>query len=408
MFVEEYPRLRPLEAIPDPEHQRVILRDPTQLAAGVLVVRPRDLALITLLDGSRSRVQIQTDYARQSGGQILVSADLEALLDELGRGGFLDGPAFESYYAGLVQEYLASPHRPLRDLNGYGAPAARLPAYLDQALAEAECATRGAASRKLRGIVTPHLDFPRGRNCYAEGYASLKASGWRPRRVVILGTNHFGRSRSVVATTRDFETPWGIVPTDREFLERLQNECAGSLYPYELDHLREHSIELQVTWLHHVLGDGFSLVPVLCPDPSTRRGTRPGDPGGVDLREFSQALGRLVRDDPGSTLLVASADLSHVGGYFGDETALDSEFLKKVRGGDEAALSWVDRNDPEGFRAHMAATGNPTRVCSVGCLYSLMTALGPSVHAKRLRYHQAVTVEIENAVTCAAYTFAEE
>ncbi len=406
MFVEEYPRLRPLEAVPDPKNHRVILRDPTQLAAGMLVVGLRDLALITLLDGSRSRVQIQAEYARQTG-QLLVTADLEALLAQLGQGGFLDGAAFETYYAELVEEYLAKPYRPLRDLNGYGAPAERLPDYLDGALAEAELGSRFGVGRRPYAIVTPHLDFPRGRSCYAEGYAALRSSGWKPRRVVILGTNHFGRSRSLVATTRDFETPWGIVPTDRAFLELLQAECTGSLFPYELDHLREHSIELQVTWLHHVLGNGFAIVPVLCPDPSAPRGTRPGDPNGVDLREFSHALGRLIRDDPESTLIVASADLSHVGGYFGDETALDEGFLGEVRSGDEAALSWVDRNDPEGFRAHMASTGNPTRVCSVGCLYALMTALGSSIRAERLRYHQAVTPELENAVTCAAYAFGE-
>ena len=55
--------------------------------------------------------------------------------------------------------------------------------------------------------------------------------------------------------------------------------------------------------------------------------------------------------------------------------------------------------------AHMAETGNPTRVCSVGCIYALMTALGPESRVERLSYHQAVTMEIDNAVTCAAYAF---
>src|SRR5439155_18099510 len=162
----------------------------------------------------------------------------------------------------------------------------------------------------------PHLDFPRGRPAYGAGYDALRravACGAAPRRVVILGTNHFGRSRSVVATEKDFQTPWGALETDREFLSRLQSACRAKLAPYELDHLREHSIELQAVWLRHVLGGEARIVSFLCPDPSGPRGTAPGDPGGVDLREFALALGQLLRDDPEPTLLVASADLSHVG-----------------------------------------------------------------------------------------------
>src|SRR5439155_4062750 len=112
-------------------------------------------------------------------------------------------------------------------------------------------------------------------------------------------------------------------------------------------------------------------------DPSGPLGTAPGDAGGVDVKEFALALGRLVREDPEPTLLVASADLSHVGGFFGDRRGLDDAFLDAVRSKDEAALVFVGQNEPEAFRAHMARTGNPTRVCSVGCLYALMTALTP-------------------------------
>jgi AmmeMemoRadiSam system protein B len=258
--------------------------------------------------------------------------------------------------------------------------------------------------------VAPHLDFPRGRPCYGASYARLRqelGAEEAPRRVVVLGTNHFGRSASVVATGKDFQTPWGVLPNDLPFLERLQAECGGNLMPYELDHLREHSIELQVVWLRHLLGEAARIVPFLCPDPSGTRGTRPGDPEGVDLREFARALGHLLRQDPEPTLLVASADLSHAGAYFGDRLALDDALLQFLRRTDEAGLRFVSANDPEGLREQMAATGNPTRWCSVGCLYATMVALGPEAQPQRLRYHQAVLPELQNCVTSAAYAFYE-
>src|SRR5262249_17081497 len=309
----ERPCLRPVEAIPDPANGRVILRDPTQLAAGILVVGQAELFLLSLLDGQRGRIQIQAEYARRCG-ELILSHELDSFLAQLDGAGFLAADGFETHYARRGEEPRRLASRPLRSGGGFGAPLPELPAYLEGALAEAGEALPASPAGRLRAIVAPHLDFPRGRPCYAAGYQRFRkafASGSPPSRVVVLGTNHFGRSASVVATGKDFETPWGVLPTDREFLERIQAACGGNLMPYELDHLREHSIELHAVWLRHLLGEEVRIVPVLCPDPTSGR---PGDPGGVDLRAFALALGRLLREDPEPTLLVASADLSHVGG----------------------------------------------------------------------------------------------
>lgn len=378
----------------------MVLRDPTQLAAGGLVVGANELFLLSLLDGRHSRLEIQSAYARRTG-RLLVTAELDNLLGQLSEAGFLEGPGFEAYYRALEAEYRSKPYRVLRDPDGFGRPAAELPGYLDDALLSTE---RRGAGERVAGIVTPHLDFPRGLPAYAGGYAAV-CERREPLRVVVLGTNHFGRSRSVVATDRDFETPWGVVPTDRELLAALESDLGASLRPFELDHLREHSIELQTVWLHHLFGDRVRILPVLCPDPSGPRGTAPGDPGAADLRDFALALGERLRRDPLPTLLLASADLSHVGRYFGDDLDLDESFRAAVEELDLAALAYLDRNDPEGYRRHMARTENPTRVCSVGCLYALMTALGPEAVPERIVYHQAATPELENLVSCCAYQF---
>lgn len=405
------PCLRPVEVLPQPDGDRVILRDPTQLAAGMLVVGIEQLHLLSLLDGTRDLVAVQADFARRTG-ELLFSQDLVEILDRLAETGFLDGPRFEARCAEMLRDYRDAPFRPLRDRDGFGAPHDELRGYLDDALAGADnVPDAGACPDRLAGIVVPHLDFPRGLPCYADGYVRLArlARTARPGRVVVLGTNHFGRSKSVVATYQDFETPWGVLASDRPFLDRLQESCGGTLTPHELDHLREHSIELQTLWLHHVLGEDVRIVPFLCPDPNTQPEPEPvgenPQQDGVDVKRFAVELGRLIREDPVPTLLIAAADLSHVGGYFGDERPLDEDFQAEVRAVDEAALAHVDANRAEAYREHMAATKNPTRVCSVGCIYALMTALGPAAKAERLRYHQAVTPEAENAVTCAAYAF---
>lgn len=409
-LLPQYPELRPVEIATRTPDQRWVLRDPTGLAQGALVVGETQVFLLSLLDGRRSHRDIRMEFLRATG-TLLRPADLDGLLEHLEGCGFLQGPASEARYRRLADAYLAGPYRPLRSPEAFGAAPAELPGLLDRILASAEgeagSALEGRAS--LLALVAPHLDFPRGAACYGAAYQWLQRlpAGRAPRRVVILGTNHFGRSRSVVATTKDFQTPWGVLRTDGRLIRAIEADCGGTLRPFELDHLREHSIELHAVWLHHLLGDGIEIVPFLCPDPNAPQSSVPGDPRGVELREFALALGARLRSDAVPTLLIASADLSHIGRYFGDSRPLDAQFLEEVRRADAAALDLVAAGQPEEFRHHMLRTQNPTRHCSVGCLYALLTALEPEARAHRLCYHQAVTPEMQNGVTCAAFAFTQ-
>jgi len=221
---------------------------------------------------------------------------------------------------------------------------------------------------------------------------------------VILGTNHFGRSASVVTTGSDFATPLGTTHTDTDFIERLEERC-GDLRAFELDHLREHSVELQLAWLQHLFGaDSFELAAFLCPDPCGPTGTAPAAGNGVDLRDFAQTLGAIVAEDARDTLLVAGADMSHVGANFGDDRRLDDEYLRKVRDHDETALSLLASEGTEGWLRYLAQDGNPTHVCSVGCVFALAAALD-GASATRLGYHQAVDLATQTCVTCAAVVY---
>jgi AmmeMemoRadiSam system protein B len=125
---------------------------------------------------------------------------------------------------------------------------------------------------------------------------------------------------------------------------------------------------------------------------------------GVALREFASALAELVRDDAGDTLIVAGADLSHVGVQFGDERPLDDTFLEEVRQRDRRALDYLEVRDGEGFLRSVAEQDNPTRVCSAGCIFVLATAMHDA-SASVLHYHQAVDTSSQTCVTCAAVAF---
>lgn len=325
------------------------------------------------------------------------------MLAQLDAAHYLDSDSFASYFKSLIDDYRVAPAR----VSGNGASlglSEDCAGTIQQMMSRCEVALTGTSERRLAGLIAPHLDYARGTPCYADAYGVL-ATMPAPKRVVILGTNHFGRATSSVITRKDFQTALGTTRTDREFIAALEQSCEADLCEHEFDHLREHSVELQVLILQHLLGpNNFQIVPVLCQDPCGPTGTGPYDGKGVDLHVFADALGRLIRKDDKPTLIIAGADLSHVGRRFGDARDLDQSFLAEIERYDRKALVAVSNNDHKNFLNTLTDARNQTRVCSVGCIYALMTAL-PDARAELLRYHQAADIKTETCVTCAAVAF---
>jgi MEMO1 family protein len=397
----DYPKLRPVEAFPVEQDGQnlLVIHDPSRLAAGHLAVSEPVIFVLSQMDGQHSLETIRTSFAEQFG-QPLPEAELLSMVEQLDTAGYLDSDAFAARMRGLVDAYRAAPARVSGGPESFGAEDGKVGPLLACMLAQCQACVTGS-QRRLAGLIAPHLDYERGTPCYADAYGTL-AVAQPARRFVILGTNHYGRSCTVVGTRKDFQTPLGITPTDHAFLSALEASCGIDLCEHEFDHQQEHSIELQVLLLQHLFGpEAFSIVPLLCPDPCGPTGTAPYDGNGVDLGVFGRALGEQIRADDVPTVIIAGADLSHVGKRFGDDRDLDETFLREVEGIDRAALAALETADAEAFRSSLAQHDNRTRVCSAGSIYTLLTAL-PNAERQLIRYHQAVDAESGTCVTCSA------
>lgn len=394
------PRLRYVDAVSveSPQGPAVILHDPRRLAAGQVTVNPVTLFVISHFDGQRTLPQI-SEALRAQFGQPAPLDQLLGLVESLSEARLLDDETFQTYYQSLVDDYRASPVRAMlgaEELGLDGNAAAVLREVIDHD------PVRRPGPGRIAGIIAPHLDYDRGKPCYSAAYAML-ADRPAPQRVVILGTNHFGNGTSIVATGKDFSTPLGVTRTDLPFIEHLESRL-GDLRADEFDHQREHSVELQLLLCQQLWGAGpgsFRMAAFLCPDPCGPTGLDPIDGCGVNLRDFAESLGDAIRSDREDTLVIAGADLSHVGQHFGDEDLLEDGFLDAVRRRDEAALALVAANDPAAFIAAVADGENPTRVCSAGCISATLFALSEA-DVSVLRYHQAVDESKTVGVTCAA------
>lgn len=392
--------LRPVEVYPDSSDNetRVGVRDRSGLSTVELTLSRPALMILALMDGAHTCEEIRQEF-HATCGQPVSSETLGSIVRHLENAHFLEGPGFESHFDSVQADYRErgvrrTPHPEMMGLNGDSKGLFR------EVLAEAQAHT---TTGTIRGIIAPHLDYTRGRPCYAAAYAALSRRE-HPGRVVILGTNHAGRARSVVATANDFETPLGRTRTDVDFLRCVEHLC-GELRTYELDHLHEHSVEMQVPWLQHLLGvDDFMIVPFLIPDVCGPTGTAPMDGRGVDVRDFATALADAIADDGVDTLVVAGADLSHVGAAFGDERTLDEPYLDEVRRHDLMALDRLQTRGADAFRGFLTTERNRTNFCSAGCIFTLARIL-EDAHVTRIAYHQAVDQATQTCVTCAALVF---
>lgn len=368
-----------------------VLRDRLGIAPRPLVLSLPAYFVLAHLDGERTYDQVAARF-REQFGQPLAADEFEHLIRTLDESLLLRNGRFERALAAARAEYAAAP---VRDNRERWPAAAALRAEIELML------SRGApaATGRLAGLIAPHLDYGRGSVCYAAAYAAL-ASQPRAKRYVILGTNHFGLGPDTVATRKAFQTPLGCAATDAVFVDELAARAGADLCEHEFDHAAEHSIELQVHLLQALREDGdFSIVPLLCPDPSSMR--EDADAARLaSLRRVADALGVLVEASEEETVVIASADLSHVGQSFGDESPTTAAFLEAVAASDRALLELLANRRGEEAVAQVRAAANPTRICSVGCLYVLARALGRPM--RWLRYHQAVSQETETTVTCAA------
>jgi AmmeMemoRadiSam system protein B len=150
-----------------------------------------------------------------------------------------------------------------------------------------------------------------------------------------------------------------------------------TVFGAELHHRREHSIELAVVWLHHILGDQqCSLVPVLCGGFEEYIG---GSESPSEDEVLNDALGVLSEAaETHKTVVIAAGDLAHVGPAFGDRHSIDILEKVRLRTTDENLMSSICSGDEEGLLALIRAEGDRSRICGLPPIYMALSLLDPT------------------------------
>ncbi len=375
--MECHPRLRAVEAhsIVEEGHPYLLLRDPLQLTERALLV-PQELGpLLLLCDGTRDLDGLAAALAVRYGLQVRPDL-LRQFVQVLDEALLLDNERFAQAHAAALASFRGLPYRaPALAGQAYPAEAGPLQALLQGYLDALEDEPELAGLPAPRGLITPHIDYDRGGAIYARVWSRAAAAARAAERVIILGTDHNGNGSDVSLTRQHYATPFGVLPTPGEAVERLAAAVGEqSAFEGELFHQKEHSIELAAVWLHFIRGGTpCELVPILC-GPLARLLQPAANPeDDLALSRLVEALRAIAAER--RTLVVAAADLAHVGPAFGGRP-LEAAGRARLQSADEALLSRVRAGDAEGFLAAIRENGNEHNVCGVSAIYLALRLLG--------------------------------
>jgi len=408
--MEDRPKLRPVEAVPlNADGERLIcLRDPSGLSDKTVALPARAFFLAALCDGRHTLREIQAEYVRRFG-ELIYLENLQDFVRQLDEALFLEGPRLEAHRRKVVCEFERSPvRRAVHAGSSYPDDPAALREMLDGLFRSADGPGPIDRSVKGRGVVAaaaPHIDLRRGGVAFAHAYKHL-AERCRAETFVVLGTLHQPAENLFVLTDKDFETPLGTVPCDREFTRELMRRTGPQPPEDEFLHRAEHSVEFQAVFLRYAFGPErrVRIVPVLCGPVLDAVGDEP-DPLAVEpVGRFVRALRDLLRKAGERAAVIASVDLSHVGRRFGDSMALSPALLSTIEAQDRDLLKHAENMDPAGFFEHNRREGDRRRVCGFPALYALLSSVS-AARGRVLHYAQAPEEATQSVVTFAAMVF---
>jgi AmmeMemoRadiSam system protein B len=182
-----------------------------------------------------------------------------------------------------------------------------------------ESAFVGSESSELVAGIVPHAGWRYSGAVAAEVWKNLQARS-TPEVIVVFGAVHYaGVARNAVYPAGSWDTPLGPVSVDSNLAGTLRARLDDLLDADAAAHDREHSIEVQMPFVHELF-KGCRILPIAVPP-------------GVRSAELGVRVAEVTRDLP--VIAVGSTDLTHYGERY--------HFLPAGTG--ERARDWMRAND---------------------------------------------------------------
>ena len=203
------------------------------------------------------------------------------------------------------------------------------------------------------GLIAPHAGYVY--SGHVAGYAYKQLMGRSFDTVVLLGLSHRYRINGAAIYARGaFRTPLGDIQIDEDLAAEIMR-LNSDILDLPPAHANEHSLEVQLPFLQHLLSD-FRIVPILLQDDSPE-----------NVVPLAQAIAAAMGDR--SPLLIGSTDLCHYPTY------------EAARQSDQIVIEAIEHFDPDYLHQQMVEYMqiHPTQnfhcmMCSTGAIYATMRA----------------------------------
>ena len=170
-----------------------------------------------------------------------------------------------------------------------------------------------------KAIIAPHAGYIYSGPIAGSAYSTLLPIRSTIKKVVLLGPSHHVAFHGLSAPTADiFRTPLGDIGVDQQTIQQLAT--LSNFHIADEPHRQEHSLEVQLPFLQHILDD-FTLLPLVV--------------GNASATTIAEVLEQVWGGE--ETLIVISSDLSHYLPYT-EAQEVDQHSSQAIEQLDETAL----------------------------------------------------------------------
>ena len=288
-----------------------------------------------------------------------------------GSGGAGSGTAREPQTPGAQAQTGVLPRRPLASTiagSWYPSDPEKLRAELERYLAAADAESAGRmAGDDCNIFLVPHAGYVYSGFCAAFAYRRMRNRSFR--RVLLLAPSHrvWLDDKVVLPESDAVSTPLGTIPLDRSLADAFRTR--SFVTSSDSVHRDEHSTQIQYPFLQTVLGNDFSILPVIVGKLSQSTASGLGD-----------LLFSLMTPE---TLLIVSSDFTHYGSRFG-YAPFQSDFQENVRLVDLEAYQYIQNHDPAAF--HRFIDRNHCTICGSEPIRAVLEMKSPVFETTLFHY----------------------
>ncbi|HXA52301.1 MAG TPA: AmmeMemoRadiSam system protein B [Candidatus Acidoferrum sp.] len=402
-MTELLPRLRmtlDFMPSPSPEHPGLFIRDPYRYSDAMLVIPPVLIDCLECFDGKQTALDLRQRLFQITGELDLGGVD-QNLIETLSTAGFLEDDTFARMQQERRREFAATP--------------VREPAHAGSAYPEDPTEARDVVSEFMEGatpstdgnlfaIAAPHVSPVGGWQSYRAAYGQLRPEH-KDRTFVILATSHYGEPETFGLTHKPFRTPFGDAQPDTARIDWLAKRGGAGVSMEDYCHSFEHTVELQVLFLQHVLGAGVKILPILVGSfaHSIYQGGKPEDNDKV--RAFLDALGELREREGDNLFWVLGVDMAHMGARYQDqfEAVAGEGRMIEVEARDRARIQRINSLDAAGYWDLVQENQDDLKWCGSSPFYTFLKT-APKAKGELLNYEQW-NIDEQSVVSFAGMSF---